>query len=185
LLTQPGEIDQRRLPTPGHANDEEVMAMTMPVQTREDNQETTAVERGDGPTSPAKGGRFTTIAAFACLGALFPWLLFCCISLYISLGPDPGEISMAWLGVFVWLAIAIVGVCVLSFVGTAFGLAAAFGTGRKGVWGAVALGLNALVLVVSLAFILFAQLGHTGTRGSGQVDPSGKGVGSRFRVEGG
>ena len=79
---------------------------------------------------------------------------------------------MAWLGVFVWLAIAIAGVGVLSFVGTGFGLAAAFGTGRKGVWGAVALGLNTLVLVVSLTFILFAEFGHSGAGGSSQVVPA-------------
>jgi hypothetical protein len=101
----------------------------------QNNQGTTAVERSDTPTSPVQGGGFTTFAAFACLAALVPWLVFCYISLYISLGPDPGEITMAWLGIFMWVGIAIVGVCVLTFVGTGFGLAAAFGTGRKGVWG--------------------------------------------------
>jgi hypothetical protein len=106
--------------------------MTMPVRVGKD-QGTTAVERGDKPTSPAKGGRFTTIAAFACLAALVPWLLFCYISVCLILrwSDDPIE----WLRAILWLGIAIVGTCLLSFVGAAFGLAAAFGTGRKRVWG--------------------------------------------------
>jgi hypothetical protein len=74
------------------------------------------------------------------------------------------------LAAFAWLGIALVGVCVLSSVGTAFGLAATFGTGRKGGWGVLALGLNALILVVSLSIIIYVNLGLSGTLGGGHVE---------------
>ncbi len=59
--------------------------MTMPVRTLNDPR-TTAVERGGQPTSPAKGGRFTTIAAFACLAGVVLALLLGLIVVWSSLG---------------------------------------------------------------------------------------------------
>jgi hypothetical protein len=117
--------------------------MTTPVRTQEGHQGTAEVERRDGsPTATAGSARWMTVGSFACLGALAPWLVFCYVSVERS---DPTEGIGA---ILLWLVIAVTGVCALTFVGAAFGVAATFGAGRKAGWAVLALGLNVLVIVV-------------------------------------
>jgi hypothetical protein len=136
--------------------------MTTPVRTQGVHQGTAAVERSGGrPLATAGSTRWMTVGSVACLAALAPWLGFCYVSVERS---DPAEGIGA---ILLWLVIAVAGVCTLTFVGAAFGVAATFGAGRKAGWAVLALGLNALVLVAGLAFLIHVKLINIGALGGG------------------
>ena len=89
-------------------------------------------------------GRTTTICSFVCLGAQVVWVAAC---FHFAASPGPtsataDDVVKGWLAVLAAMVGAFVGVCLLSAVGTAFGVAA-----RRTGWGLLALVLNAVAFL--------------------------------------
>ncbi len=134
--------------------------MTTRMRTQEGHQGTAEVKRS-GALATGGSTRWMTVGSFACLAALAPWLVFCYVRVERS---DPAEGIGA---ILLWLVIAVAGGCALTFVGAAFGVAATFGAGRKAGWAVLALGLNALVLLAGLSFLISVKLINIGALGGG------------------
>src|SRR5262245_62851514 len=91
------------------------------------------------PTTTARPGHAAAVASFVCLALLVPWLLFC--RLMVDAEPENSWAPLGWMLAF-WA-----GAGVLSALGVALGIAAAV---RRSGWGALALALNAPVLLWAL-----------------------------------
>jgi hypothetical protein len=90
------------------------------------------------------GTNVPTICSFLCLG-LQALTVAVCYFFVASPGPDPAtaeDVVKGWLAVLAALFGAFVGVCLLSAIGVAFGIAA-----RRSGWGLLALVLNAVAFL--------------------------------------
>jgi hypothetical protein len=96
------------------------------------------------PQEPARSGRVAAVCSFVCLGAQAVWLALCYL---FATRPSPEPASAenvveGWLAVLGAMIGAFVGVCLLSAVGVAFGVA-----GRRSGCALLALLLNAVMFL--------------------------------------
>jgi hypothetical protein len=94
----------------------------------------------NNPTVPRSN--ISNVISFACLVLQAAWVLLCYV---LAVNADPGN----WLAGIGGMIYSVIGCCILSAVGTAFGIAA-----RHSSAGVIALVLNALVFLVTGFLVL-------------------------------